>query len=188
MLRFIEAAAAPLHRISSEVVADPRPVGGSMFRIYRDTRFGKDKSPYKTNVAAHFRHRAGRDAHAPGYYLHLAPGEVFAGAGVWHPDPASLLAIRQALVRQSARWRRITRHPSFKARARLSGDAAKRVPPGFAPDHPLAEDLKRKDFTVLATFSETEATRPDFLARFIAFCRTTSPFNAFLARALGHDW
>jgi hypothetical protein len=62
------------------------------------------------------------------------------------------------------------------------------VPQGFAADHPLAEDLKRKDFTAIATFSEAQATRSDFLARFVAFCKTASPFNAFLARALGQDW
>jgi hypothetical protein len=103
------------------VIADARPVGGSMFPIHRDTRFARDKSPYKTNAGAHFRHRS-RDAHAaPGYYLHLAPGQVFFGAGVWHPDPASLLAIRKALVERSADWKRITGARAFKAACELWG-------------------------------------------------------------------
>ena len=73
MLDFIAAFAGPLAEISPHFRADPRPNGGSLFRIYRDTRFSKDKTPYKTNVGAHFRHAAGRDAHAPGFYLHLEP-------------------------------------------------------------------------------------------------------------------
>ena len=86
MLDFIAAFAEPLSEISPHFRADPRPNGGSLFRIYRDTRFSKDKTPYKTNVGAHFRHEAGKDAHAPGFYLHLEPGMCFAGCGIWHPD------------------------------------------------------------------------------------------------------
>jgi uncharacterized protein (TIGR02453 family) len=188
MLRFIAAAAEPLGRISRQVVADPRPVGGSLFRIQRDTRFSKDKSPYKTNAGAHFRHRAGRDAHAPGYYFHLAPGQVFVGAGVWHPDPPSLLALRKGIVGNAALWKRITGDAAFRAAGELVGESTKRVPRGFDPEHPLAEDLKRKSFTVLAELTEKQALQPDLLDRFLAFCKTTAPFNGFLCRALGRDW
>jgi uncharacterized protein (TIGR02453 family) len=188
MLRFVAEAAAPLGRISRTIVADPRPVGGSMFRIHRDTRFSKDKSPYKTHAALHFRHRAARDVHAPGYYLHLEPGRVMAGAGLWHPDPPTLLAIRAALVRQPEAWRKAVGGRAFRAACRLEGEAVTRVPRGFPPAHPLAEDLKRKDFTALADFSEREALATTFLPRFIGFCRASAPLNAFLAMALGLDW
>ena len=70
-------------------MADPRPNGGSLFRIYRDTRFSRDKTPYKTNAGAHFRHAAGKDAHAPGFYLHLEPGDVLRrvrGVAAGRPD------------------------------------------------------------------------------------------------------
>src|SRR5262245_18610926 len=77
-LAFIEDFAVDLEAISPHFRADPRPVGGSLFRIYRDTRFAKDKTPYKTNIGIHFRHEAASNAYAPGFYLHLAPGEVFA--------------------------------------------------------------------------------------------------------------
>ena len=70
--------------------AVPRRTGGSLFRIYRDTRFSKDKTPYKTTVGIHFKHERAKDVQAPGFYLHLAPGEVFAGAGIWHPDMPTL--------------------------------------------------------------------------------------------------
>jgi uncharacterized protein (DUF2461 family) len=86
LLGFVEAFAPKLRRISSHFVADSRPNGGSLFRIYRDTRFSKDKTPYKTWGAVQFRHERGKDVHAPGFYLHIQPGNVFMGAGLWHPD------------------------------------------------------------------------------------------------------
>jgi uncharacterized protein (TIGR02453 family) len=92
-------------------VADDRPVGGSLFRIYRDVRFSKDKSPYKTHVGISFRHRNGKDVHAPGYYLHLEPGQVFAAAGIWHPD------------REHKRTMRVSRVPSWaRERPRCPAD------------------------------------------------------------------
>ncbi len=188
MLRFIEEVAEPLRRVSPAVVADPRPVGGSLFRIYRDTRFSKDKSPYKTHVAAHFRHHSGRDVHAPGYYLHLEPGTVLAGAGIWHPAPDALQGLRTAVAENTDLWRKITTSRSFKAACHLEGEVAKRPPRGFPADHPAIEDIKRKDFTVLARWPEGDALEPDFMKRFVRFCAATAPFNEFLARALALDW
>jgi uncharacterized protein (TIGR02453 family) len=188
LLRFIAEAAVPLARLAPAIVADPRPVGGSMFRIYRDTRFAKDKTPYKTHAAAHFRHRAGRNVHAPGFYLHLEPGNVFFGTGLWRPDAEALAAIRGGIRENAILWKRITRSRAFRAACDWDGEVAKRLPPGIDPAHPLIEDLKRKDFTVLAAASDGDALRPGFLDRFIRFCRATSGLNAFLARALGLDW
>ena len=90
MLRFISDFAPVLRKIAPCLVADPSPVGGSLFRLHRDTRFSSDKTPYKTNVAAHFRHEAGRGVHGPGCYLSLAPDEVTVGGGVWHPEADAL--------------------------------------------------------------------------------------------------
>src|SRR5713101_2989727 len=86
-IRFIRDAGKALKTISPYMVADPKPFGGSLFRIYRDIRFSKDKSPYKTNVAMEFWHQRGGKKSYTGLYLHLAPGDSFAGAGIWHPDP-----------------------------------------------------------------------------------------------------
>lgn len=183
-LGFVDAFAAPLARISAHLVADPRPVGGSLFRLQRDTRFAKDKTPYKTHAGIQFRHSAGRDVHAPCFYLHLEPGRVFGGAGVWHPDPAALLALRTALVKDPAGWKKATSGKAFREQCRLDGELLKRPPRGFAPDHPLAEHLRRKDFLVVTDWTEKDVVRPDFLARFTSFCRAAAPFNAFLARAL----
>ena len=97
-LRFISAFAAPLAKISPCFRADPRKSGGSLFRIHRDVRFSADKSPYKTYTGIQFRHQRGKDAHAPGFYLHLQPRHVFAAVGSWHPDTEALAAIRSAIV------------------------------------------------------------------------------------------
>lgn len=146
LLRFIAAFAAPLRQISSHLVADPRPLGGSLFRIYRDTRFSPDKSPYKTWAAMHFTHEDGNDVQAPGYYLHLEPGNIFAGSGLWHPDPVTLKKVRDVIVAKPLHWRRAISGKAFRRACRLEGDSLGRPPRGYDPDHPFIEDLKRRDF------------------------------------------
>ncbi len=106
-LRFVAGAAPVLKRLAPRLVADPRPVGGSLFRIHRDTRFSRDKTPYKTNAAASFRHAAGRHVHGPGLYVSLGPGEVEVGGGVWHPEPEPLRLIRKAIAERPAAWRKL---------------------------------------------------------------------------------
>ena len=86
LLGFIEDFSEHLEKISPHFVADPRKSGGSLFRIFRDVRFSKDKTAYKTNAGIHFRHERAKDAYAPGFYLHLDPKESFVGVGIWHPD------------------------------------------------------------------------------------------------------
>ena len=188
LLAFIRDAAAPLGRISREVVADPRPSGGSLFRIYRDTRFAKDKSPYKTHAAAQFRHRAGKDVHAPGFYLHLEPGAVFIGAGLWRPEPAALLAVRKAIAARPGAWKRAVGSANFKRACVLEGEVAKRPPRGFAPDHRHIDDIRRKDFIAVTRLTEKDAIAAGFLQKFAASCRAAAPLNAFLCKALGHAW
>jgi uncharacterized protein (TIGR02453 family) len=187
MLRFIADLAPRLRRISPRFVADPRPVGGSLFRIHRDTRFSKDKSPYKTAVAASFRHEAGKLVPAPGFYLHLEPGDVMSGAGLWHPDRDALAKVRDAIVAKPERFERAV---SGKAMAKLAwhGESLKRPPPGYPPDHPLVEHLKRKDFAVGATWDEKRACAPDFLERCVESYRTAAPLMEWLTRALGLPW
>jgi len=106
-----------------------------MFRIYRDVRFAADKSPYKTHAAAQFRHRAAKDVHAPGFYLHLEPGGCFVGVGIWHPDGPTLAAIRTALVADPPGWTGAIGDRAFKRAFTLGGDALKRPPQGFDPGH-----------------------------------------------------
>jgi len=184
LLGFIADVGPRLEKISPHFIADPRPTGGSMFRIYRDTRFSKDKSPYKTLAAAQFRHAAGKDVHAPGFYLHLGPGDVMAGGGIWHPDSASLNGIRTLIVEDPAGWKKALSGKAFRRDFTLGGESLKRPPRGFAPDHPQVEDLKRKDFVAVTRFTEEEACLPDFLARFIRCCRTMAPLVSYLSRAV----
>jgi uncharacterized protein (TIGR02453 family) len=188
LLHFIADFSSPLRRISTNFVADPRPSGGSMFRIYRDVRFSKDKSPYKTHAAAQFRHRSGRDVHAPGFYLHLEPGAVFVGAGLWHPERTSLEQIRSAIVDHPKRWSAAISNPKFTARHRLSGDSLKRPPRGYDPEHALIDDLKRKDFVCVENFSKTAACRSDFIDRVADSYRAASPLMRFLTEAIGLEY
>ena len=188
LLDFVAEFASRLVGISSHFVADPRPVGGSIFRIHRDVRFSKDKSPYKTQAAMHFRHSVGKEVHGPGFYLHLEPGEVFAGVGMWHPDSRTLGMVRDAIVTKPVRWERIMSDDGFSAQYRLGGDSLKRPPKGYDPDHPLIEDLKRKDFIASKDFTVEDACAPDFIDRYADACRGAAPFMEFLTRAVGLPW
>jgi uncharacterized protein (TIGR02453 family) len=183
-LDFITDLAAPLKKIAPHVVVDPRPVGGSMFRIYRDVRFSKDKSPYKTAIAAHFRHGKGGDISAPGYYLHLEPGDCMIGGGIWHPEPPTLKRIRDAIVANPRKWQKITGGKALGS-AGFMGESLKRAPPGYPADHPLIEDLKRKDFAVSVSMTEKQVTSSDVLTTAVGALKMTGPFISFLAEATG---
>ena len=118
-MAFIDEFARRLQKISPHFRADARPSGGSLFRIYRDTRFSKDKTPYKTNAGLHFRHERAKDSHAPGFYLHIGPDEVFAGGGIWHPATEAAHRIREAIVADPAGWKRASRGAAFAKRFEL---------------------------------------------------------------------
>lgn len=188
MLEFIAGFEPGLKAISAHYVADTRPNGGSLFRIHRDIRFSKDKRPYKINAGTHFRHEAARNAHAPGFYLHLEPDGVFAASGVWHPDGPALAKIRDAIVSDADGWRAVTTSTTFRATGELAGESLKRPPRGYDPDHPLIDDLKRKDFFALARLGEADACAPDFMDKFTAACRGFTPMTRYLTRALDLPW
>lgn len=184
-LQFVADFAPFLREISPHFVADVRTVGGSLFRIHRDTRFSKDKSPYKTHTGISFRHDLAKDVHAPGFYLHLEPGSVWAGTGIWHPDGATLAKARDAIVADPDLWMRVAHGEPFAGVYRLSGDSLKRPPAGYDRDHPLIEDLKRKDFIGVAMLSEKAATGNGFLEEYARTCRAAAPFLEFLCDAVG---
>lgn len=183
-LQFVVDFSSHLKVVSPHFRADPRTSGGSLFRIYRDVRFAKDKSPFKTHTGIQFRHERGKDVHAPGFYLHIEPGGCFAAMGIWHPDGPTLRKLREAIVAQSDPWRAQVTNPTFRERFTLSGDRLSRAPKGFAPDHPLVEDLKWKDFVAVADLSEDEVSASDFLEDYVALCQTGAGFMAFLCQAL----
>jgi len=183
-LRFVADFAPLLSAISPHFVADPRPVGGSLFRIYRDTRFSKDKTPYKTHTGVQFRHDGAKDAHALCYYLHLAPERNMVVAGVWRPDSSSLAKIREAIAGDPDEWQAAVSQPGFARRYELEGESLKRPPAGFDRDHPLVDDLKRKDFVAVSSLRERDVTARGFADELADRWREASPFMRFLCRAL----
>lgn len=183
-LAFIRAMRPRLAEISEFFVASDRRVGGSLMRVYRDTRFAKDKTPYKTNAGIQFRHEFGRDVHAPGFYVHVAPGECFLALGVWRPDADSLGRIRAAIVEKPDRWRRAKSGREFRRRFTLEGDSLKRPPRGFPAGHPCAEDLMRTDFVAVEDLSEQDVLRPKFLEHAARSFAAGRPLMRFLCDAL----
>ncbi len=184
LLGFIEDFSEHLEKLSPHFEANARKVGGSLFRIFRDVRFSKDKSPYKTNAGVHFRHERAKDVHAPGYYLHLDPKESFIGIGIWHPGTATQKQIREAIVDNPQAWKRAI-GGKFAKTFTLEGDSLKRPPVGFPSDHPLIEDLKRKDFIAVAGVSRKELCATDFIKAFAKTCASAKLFMKFLAGAVG---
>jgi uncharacterized protein (TIGR02453 family) len=183
-LTFIADFAPRLEKISPHFLADAKVQGGSLFRIYRDTRFGTDKTPYKSNTGVHFRHERSKDAHAPGYYLHLQPGECFMGVGLWRPEAKVASRIRENIAENPVNWKKAAHDRRFTDVYRLEGDSLKRPPKGFDPDHPLIEDLKRKDFIASTRLTQKQVTGSGFMDLFEDHCKRATPFMAFLCDAL----
>jgi uncharacterized protein (TIGR02453 family) len=192
-LNFISGFAPLLRQISPHFVADARPTRGSLFRIYRDTRFAADKRPFKTHVGIHFSHAAGRDAgapaeatstavasapHAPVFYLHLEPENCFAAAGIWHPDYRALTKVRAAIVRDPGQWGKLRR------KLELEGDRLSNTPRGYDAKHPFIEDIKQKDFVCSVAFSDAQLCRAKFMRDFFSACRSMAPLVQFVTKAL----
>jgi uncharacterized protein (TIGR02453 family) len=181
---FIRAFQPALKRVSPHFLADDRRVGGSLMRIYRDTRFGKDKTPYKTNVGIQFRHEMGKDVHCPGFYVHLAPGDCFLGSGIWHPDAAALKRIRHAIDDEPTKWKRARDHKKFRAHFDLVGDSLKTAPRDYPKDHLLIEDLRRKDFIGVKQIREADVLAADFVEATTDAFLTSRVYMRFLCDAL----
>ena len=185
MGEFIVAIAPELKKISPFYVANPKPHGGSMFRIYRDTRFSKDKTPYKTHGACQFRHQAGKDAHAPGFYAHFELDRLFFGGGIWRPPSKHLAVIRDAINDSPTEWGRIRNSKPIKDRGGVQGDGLVRPPRGFDPEHKHIDDLKRKTFFVMAETDPSMIESPELVDEVIASFKAASRLNRFVTEALG---
>jgi uncharacterized protein (TIGR02453 family) len=183
-LAFIGDMAAELALISPHFLALPKKVGGSLMRVHRDTRFGKDKRPYKCNIGIHFRHEVGKDVHAPGYYLHIESGNCFAGVGIWRPDADALGKIRDAIIANDKHWLTARDDKAFRKNFTPDGEVLTNPPRGYAKDHPLINDLKRKDFIAAATLSEESITSTNLLATITEHFEQATPYMSFLCKAL----
>jgi uncharacterized protein (TIGR02453 family) len=179
-LNFITDFQFRLRAVSPWIKVDPKPNGGSLMRIYRDIRFSANKTPYKTNIGMHFPHAGTKeDVHGASYFLHVAPGDSFLAGGFWHPDSKSLAKIRDAISWKSAEWKKATRG------LELGGDKLSRPPRGYRPDHPMIEDLKRRDFIASIEFTDKQVSSEKFMDDVVAACKKLKPLVGFLSEAAG---
>ncbi|MDJ0749787.1 MAG: DUF2461 domain-containing protein [Woeseiaceae bacterium] len=184
-LRFIISMQDPLAKIAPRFTAIPTRVGGSLMRVYRDTRFSKNKLPYKTNIGIQFRHDQAKDVHSPGYYVHIDPDQVFIGAGMWRPDSEPLKRIRERIVARPAEWNRAIGGSAFRRQFDLGGEKLTRPPRGFDKNHECIEDIKRKSFIAVREFDVDDCLKPQFQRTVETSFRTAEPFVRFLCSAVG---
>jgi len=183
-LALIEALAPALTTISPHFRADARKVGGSLFRIQRDTRFAHDKQPYKTWAGARLFHLRHRERDAPSFYIHIQPGDCFVGAGIWHPEPATLKRIRAFIADNPAAWKRAVHSPAFSHRYAFWGERLTRAPQGYAADHPLIADLKLKNYAAGCALSEALVLSPRLRTHIATHLQTLAPLVDYLCAAL----
>jgi len=184
-LRFIQSMQDPLAEIAPHFVAQATRVGGSLMRVYRDTRFSKDKTPYKTNIGIQFRHERAKDVHSPGYYVHISPEEVFIGVGMWRPEADALRGIRERIAARPAEWKRTVGDSRFKRRFNLGGEVLTRPPRGFDKDHECIDDIKRKSFIAVQNLAVEECVSPQFQRKVENAFKAGTPYMQFLCKAVG---
>ncbi|ABL99297.1 DUF2461 domain-containing protein [Shewanella amazonensis] len=186
-LALIEAAAPAIVALSPRLTAVAKKVGGSLMRPQRDTRFGHDKRPYKTNVGIQFRHFQGKDVHAPGLYLHIANDGCFVAAGIWHPESKALNAIRSCIDENPATYQKALKALTDSGFA-MDGDSLSRPPRGYDKRHPLIDELKRKDFIAVKSLTNHEVLQPDFASRLVAEFEHCQQLMRYLCFALELDY
>jgi len=184
-LQFIHAMQGPLGDIAPHFVAQATRVGGSLMRVYRDTRFSKVKTPYKTNIGIQFRHEQARDVHSPGYYVHIDPQQVFLGIGMWRPDAEPLRAIRERIAARPAEWKRTIGDGKFKRQFDLGGEILTRPPRGFDKEHECIADIRRKSFIAVRDLDVDDCLGSRFQRTVEATFRTGTPYMQFLCKAVG---
>ena len=187
-LRLLGDLQAPLAKISAHYRADTRTQGGSLFRQHRDTRFANDKTPYKTWTGARLFHERSKGIEAPVFYLHIQPGDCFAGGGIWHPQPDALKKIRDFLADNPAAWKKATQSKAFRDHLTPGGDTLTRPPRGFDPNHELINDIRRKDFVAGTSFDEKLATSSEFKPFLVDIFKRVAPMNDYLCAALELDF
>lgn len=185
LLAFIEDMAPRLKRVSKHYRAIPKKTGGSMFRIYRDVRFSRDGKPYKEHGACQFRHELGKDAHAPGFYVHMQPGRVFFGGGIWTPPGPELLKIRETIADSPAAWGKIINDKKSNAMfGGIRGSGLKTAPRGFDPEHKHIVDLRRKSFFLMREGTQKLAGTAAFLDEVESAFMASRPLMRFISHAL----
>ncbi len=184
MQSLIAALRPHFERFAPEFDVNPKR---SLFRIYRDVRFSKDKTPYKTHVAAHFVLRGKpKGIEGSGYYLHIEPGEIFLGGGIYMPDNDQLKKIRRAIADQSDQFLSTVHNPQFKKFfGKLEGDKLQRPPKGYEPDHPMVAWLKYKQFFVGTEWADSKCQKEKFVSEIATVFEAATPLVRFLNEAMG---
>jgi uncharacterized protein (TIGR02453 family) len=183
-LALIADLAPDIEKISTHFRADAKPIGGSLFRIYRDARFSSDKSPYKTWAGARFFHERHKQLHAPSFYLHIAPGDCFVGGGLWHPDASTQRKIRDFLVENPSSWISATQNKAFLSKLQMGGDTLTRAPRSYDPNHPLINDIKRKDFVSIAALTDQTICSDALKKTVVEHFQSTAKMIDYLCAAL----
>ena len=180
MLALVEALNADLGKFAPDYIADPKK---AVYRIYRDTRFSADKSPYKTHLAAVFPRRGGHRGSAPGFFFSIGAKEIGIAGGVYEPSPEQMLAIRTWLAENHAAFRKIARGPE-KLMGKLHGESLQRTPKGFPADHPAADFLKMKRWVYYSTLDAKLATSSKFQAELVKRFKVMLPVLEELSKPL----
>ncbi len=182
---FVEQFDRFLSKLSGHLVADPRPVGGSVLRNQRDARFVRDGQPYYPSMRMAFRHERADVATAPALFVHLEPDACFLAAGIEWRNPRASRRIRAHIVAEPEKWSRLVRSVTFKERFLFDEDRLQRVPAELDAEHPLADELRRRWFIARLPLSDEDAAATDFGRQAARSFRSTLPFVRFLADALG---
>jgi len=174
-----------LAAVSEHYRSEPKGVGGSLFRIQRDTRFANDKTPYKSWQGARLFHARSRQVPAPSFYLHLEPGECFVGAGLWHPETPTQRKVRQFIVDNPGSWKAAAYAPAFRRRYDLeSSDMLVRAPRGFPAEFEFLDDLRRRNFVATRAIDDATMTGPRLRQTLERDLQALAPFVDYLCAAL----
>ncbi len=184
-LRLLADLPPDLAAVSPHFRSDPKTVGGSLFRIYRDARFSNDKSPYKSWQGARLYHERSRQVAAPSYYIHLQPGECFVGAGLWHPEPDTQRRVRQFILDNPGSWRATAHGAKFRKRYdREDSEKLSRPPRGFPADFEFIDDLKHRNFVFWRSIDDATMAGPRLRQVLAADLAALGPFVDYLCAAL----
>ena len=184
-LRLLTDLQPDLAAVSLHFRSEPKTVGGSLFRIYRDARFSNDKSPYKSWQGARLFHERHKQVPAPSFYLHLQPGECFVGAGLWHPEPDTQRRVRQFILDNPGSWKKAAHDAPFRRRFEFEeSEKLVRPPRGFPADFEFIEDLKHRNFVFWRSLDDATMTGPKLRQTVAADLKALGPFVDYLCAAL----
>ena len=184
-LRLITDLQPALAAVSPHFRADPRTVGGSLFRIHRDARFSSDKSPYKPWQGARLFHERRREVPAPSFYVHLQPGGSFVGGGLWHPEADTQRRVRQFILDNPATWKKVAHDPKLRRRFALDDtEVLSRAPRGFPADFEFIDDVKHRNWVFWRSLDDATMTGPRLRRTLEADLVALGPFIDYLCAAL----